>query len=57
MPSDNLLGKSRVMRKRELERLMDLLGDLSEQDWLDGSQRDDIGRLRSAIDERLEGTD
>lgn len=43
------------MSRRQLERLLDLLGDLTDVDWLDGQQRDDISRLRCDIQGHLDG--
>lgn len=42
------------MKRRELERLLDLLGDLSEEDFIDGQHRDYIARLRDRIYEELD---
>ena len=35
------------MNTRELERLLDLLGKLSEDDSIDGRRRDEIASIRS----------
>lgn len=43
------------MTARELERLLDLLAAAAEQEWADEhALRDDIGRLRGAIQEELD---
>lgn len=40
------------MTRREMERLMDLLAKLSEQDDVDGEMRDWISRIRDYLWDR-----
>jgi hypothetical protein len=40
--------------KRELGRLLDLLGKLSEQPYVDGTMRDDIARIRDLLWDMVE---
>jgi hypothetical protein len=43
----------RVVRAR-LERILDDLGWLSEQEFLDGAERDEISHLRFRIEEQVD---
>lgn len=40
------------MTKREMERLLDLLARLTEDEELDGEMRDNIGRIRDWLWDR-----
>lgn len=40
------------MTKREMERLLDLLAKLSEEEGIDGAMRDEIGRIRDYLWDR-----
>ena len=45
------------MKTRELERLLDLLGQLSEEKSIDGRSRDAIGEIRSTCWDLLDARD